>query len=197
MAIWIHLCALILSSHLLFCLAQEVRPPVEEEDTGGTCSTLFIPQLCDGVGYNNIYLPNFRGHTTQSEAAAELDDYLPLIESGCSPVIRQFLCSYYLPFCFTSPLNGVKRLRPCRSLCEQAISNCSVVLAQNSNLTLPDFLNCSVNTFPCGDGVSCFGTPGPCSVAVTEPPMITTELSMSTNVTVSSPMVSSYKPAAS
>lgn len=180
------ICLLALLSQLPSYLTQNVRP-LDDEDTGGECQQLAIPGLCDGVGYTSIYLPNFRGHTTQEEAAAELDDFMQLIDSGCSPAIRQFLCSYYLPFCFNSPLNQeTLRLRPCRSLCEEASANCSRLLEQNSNYTWPTFFDCSLDSFPCGRA-TCFGPNVPCDVIeTTEITTVVTTVTTGFTTTVSS-----------
>lgn len=124
------------------------------------------------------YLPNFRGHTSQGEAAAELDDFFSLVNSGCSPVIRQFLCTYYLPFCGQLASTGeIFRIRPCQSLCEMARSNCSEFLEQNSGITWPVFLNCSLDTFPCGEK-SCFGPPAPCEPDTTTYQLTTSSVPM-------------------
>ena len=130
--------------------------PVDNNE-GGTCETLQVP-LCSGMGYDSVYFPNFRNHETQGEAAAELNDFRPLIESECSPLVGQFFCSFYLPFCFSSGSSPAVRLMPCRSLCMETRAACEPALVENSNYTWPTFMDCSLDTFPCGD-TTCFGPP--------------------------------------
>lgn len=129
---------------------------IDEDDQGGRCEAVTPDTRCITVGYPMAYFPNFRGHETRLEAATELSDYTLLIDSGCSDYLLQFLCGFYLPFCFTSSQSEVSRLRPCKSLCEAARQNCSEVLSENSELQWPTFLNCSLDTFPC-DSPFCFG----------------------------------------
>ena len=139
----------------------------------GACEELTVG-LCQGVGYTSAYFPNFRNHETQSDAARELNDFRLLIESGCSPLVRSFFCSFYLPFCFTTPeSNQVVRLRPCRSLCTETRRTCESVLVENSNFEWPTFLNCSLDTFPC-DGSACFG-PACSETEATMPTTFTSE----------------------
>ena len=127
-----------------------------DDDQGGDCVPVTTPG-CSGLGYPLTYLPNFRGHETQSDAGLELLGYAQLIDSQCSAFILEFLCAYYIPICYTSTItNEPVRLRPCRSLCEAARQNCSQVLEDNSDFTWPDFLNCSLDTFV-SDGTTCFG----------------------------------------
>lgn len=145
------------------CLSQSVlaQTPTEgvrdiEKDQGGQCQSL-INFSCATFGYPMTYFPNFRNHENQNQAASELFDYFELIDSRCSDFIHQFLCGFYFPFCFTSSEGIPTRIRPCKSLCEAARQNCSEVLMANSDLQWPDFLNCSLDTFPCDGSIACFG----------------------------------------
>jgi len=109
-----------------------------------SCEGLDVP-LCSKLGYNSTYLPNLRGHVRQAEANLEFEQYIPLIQSECSPYITHFLCSFYFPFCV--PTSGQGRvLNSCRSLCELVQPNCERALA-GVGISWPPFLVCSLDYF--------------------------------------------------
>lgn len=136
-------------------LAQTDSGVLDVDGDQGACEPL-TNAVCSGLGYTMTYFPNFREHETQASAGLELIDYWLLIQSQCSDFILQFLCAFYLPICYTSSITNLsKRLRPCSSLCEAARQNCSQVLEENG-FTWPEFLECSLDTFP-SDGTTCFG----------------------------------------
>ena len=160
--------------------------PVEDDD-GGRCEALTNP-FCTHLNYTSSYLPNFRNHESAANAGAELFTYVPLINSECSDYLQQLLCAYYFPLCYMTNSNNVAmRLKPCKSLCEVARSNCSQVLSENSEYEWPEFLNCSLETFTCD---KCFGPPDLSTSPECVEPITTTE--QETTIYQSSSMVSSF-----
>ncbi|XP_042868597.1 frizzled-7-like [Penaeus japonicus] len=70
---------------------------------------------CQGLGYDNTLFPNLLNHRSQDAALEELKALIPLIQVECSEVLREFLCSLYMPVC----TNYGFHLPPCRALCRQ------------------------------------------------------------------------------
>ncbi len=142
-------------------LSMEVNiilPIVDHEGSlSDQCEPLEVDHnLCADIGYDHVHLPNFRHHTSQEEARMELKDFELLMQSGCSPYIKHFLCGYYLPICFNrSESMEPLVLKPCTSLCEFVTPNCSTLVEKN-NHTWPTFLNCSLDSFR---EDNCFGPP--------------------------------------
>ena len=71
----------------------------------------------DVVGYNMTRLPNAFGHKKLRHAERFLEEMAMVVETGCSPYLRAFLCSIYLPECPYRKKNDP--LPPCRTLCEK------------------------------------------------------------------------------
>ena len=71
--------------------------------------------------YNETVFPNIFSHQSQEQAFGGLQQFLPIINSGCSPVMRPFLCSVFLPKCSES----ANRTIPCKELCEAAMDGCT------------------------------------------------------------------------
>ncbi|TMS10946.1 Frizzled-1 [Larimichthys crocea] len=109
-----------------FSVAATARP---------TCQPITIP-LCRDLRYTETVMPNFQGHATQEEAGLELSQFFPLIEVKCSPYLKPFLCSVYVPEC----VSGTPR-RPCRTLCEHARSKCGPLLTE-FGFPWPNSLRC-------------------------------------------------------
>lgn len=105
------------------------------------CQPMNIP-FCESIGYNQTMLPNFLGHQTQQDVITEINIYHPLIQVGCSPDLKLFLCTVYAPICFDH-VNESKPLYllPCRSLCESARQGCSNQL-KTFNREWPQKLQC-------------------------------------------------------
>ena len=123
-----------------------------------SCEDLTAIPLCTPLGYHSVYYPNARGHETQEEANTELEDFAPLIQSGCSPYLRHFLCAYYAPLCKTF-LPPDLQVPPCRELCAHVYQQCqSLLLSQGFNW--PNHLHCSL--FPTKADMNwCFGPDDP------------------------------------
>jgi frizzled protein 5/8 len=102
-----------------------------------TCEDVKVP-MCKQIGYNQTIFPNEQHHTTQTEAGLEIHQFWPLVEIGCSPHLRFFLCSKYVPICFP---NFSKTLQACRKVCEMAREGCEPVMAYYG-FKWPDRFNC-------------------------------------------------------
>lgn len=96
-------------------------------------------ELCSGLGYNMTGMPNLGGNELQQEAEYYLRTFSPLIQYGCSPHLRLFLCSVYVPMCTEKVANPIG---PCRGLCENVRSRCYPVL-QGFGFPWPDALECT------------------------------------------------------
>lgn len=104
--------------------------PFDESHEHSRCQPMKIP-FCENVQYNETMLPNFLGQKSQQDIIHEINIYTPLMQVGCSPDLKLFLCSVYAPICFDH-MNGTKPLSlfPCRSLCESARQGCISHLRQ-------------------------------------------------------------------
>lgn len=87
-----------------------------------TCQRITVP-ICKDLPYSETILPNILGHQNQDDASLEIHTFSPLIQAGCSPHIKPFLCSVYTPECVLG-----RARPPCRTLCEQARSGCEPLL---------------------------------------------------------------------
>ncbi|XP_076355812.1 secreted frizzled-related protein 5-like isoform X1 [Tachypleus tridentatus] len=80
-----------------------------------------IPQtltLCNGIGYNQMRLPNLLGHDRMAEVAQQASHWVSLLNLKCHPDTRLFLCSLFAPVCLD------RLIYPCRSLCEAVRQGC-------------------------------------------------------------------------
>ncbi|CAH0564180.1 unnamed protein product [Brassicogethes aeneus] len=96
-------------------------------------------ELCKDLGYNMTGMPNLGGNDLQQEADYNIKSFSPLIQYGCSPQLKLFLCSVYVPMCTEKVANPIG---PCRNLCESVWSRCFPVLSE-FGFPWPDALNCS------------------------------------------------------
>lgn len=94
----------------------------------------------DPKNYVSTSFPNFMNQTVYEQVNDELNQYLPLIESQCSPFIKMFLCSLYVPIC--KPGVGM-RIPPCRSLCEKSREGCEILLSA-AHIKWPESMNCDL-----------------------------------------------------
>lgn len=81
------------------------------------CERIAIP-LCADMRYNFTRMPNLLGHVTQQEAASQVHEFIPLVQVGCSRLLKFFLCAVYAPMC-TEQVEEVLVILPCRSMCEE------------------------------------------------------------------------------
>uniref|UniRef100_A0A669BWT1 FZ domain-containing protein n=1 Tax=Oreochromis niloticus TaxID=8128 RepID=A0A669BWT1_ORENI len=91
--------------------------------------------FCQGVGYTTTLHPTgVLGYTLT------INRFNPLVTSGCSPHLKPFLCSVYVPECVSG-----KPRPPCRTLCEHARSSCGAQM-RSLSLEWPEALNCETFT---------------------------------------------------
>ena len=92
------------------------QPSCESLDT-----SLF--SICHKHGYNRTLVPNYLGHTSQTEAGKLFSHFVRLIERGCSPHLSFFMCAVHAPVCFSQGDFEID-LKPCRNVCESARAKC-------------------------------------------------------------------------
>ncbi|CAL4186659.1 unnamed protein product, partial [Meganyctiphanes norvegica] len=115
----------------LFQLEVDVRntiaPHINENahDTTTNCEEITIP-MCKDLPYNSTVMPNSLGHNSQEEAGLEVHQFWPLVEIGCSPAMKLFLCSLYAPKCSS----GSNVILPSRSVCTSAKTGCENIMRQ-------------------------------------------------------------------
>lgn len=90
------------------------------------CERITIP-MCADMRYNLTQMPNLLGHTSQKEAAEQVHEFIPLVQIGCSPLLKFFLCSEYAPMC-TEQVDETIIIPPCRSLCLKVKASCEPIL---------------------------------------------------------------------
>ncbi|KAG0722578.1 Frizzled-1 [Chionoecetes opilio] len=123
-------------------------PPMSN---GGRCEPITIP-MCKDIQYNTTIMPNFRNHHTQEEAGLEVHQFFPLVKTQCSPDLKLFLCSLYVPVCTILH----RPLPPCRHLCLSAKDGCEDLI-NNYGFQWPESLDC--NKFPAGPNELCVNSP--------------------------------------
>ncbi|XP_065175822.1 uncharacterized protein LOC135805672 [Sycon ciliatum] len=123
---------------------KSVPQPVESSRANGapSCEALDFRQavVCRSVGYNSTLLPNMFGHSSQQEVSRIINQFFPVIETGCYARLQFLVCSVYLPVClpgYTHP-----SIPPCRSVCLEAKSKCGAVM-ELFGLTWPNELQCN------------------------------------------------------
>ncbi|CAG6014424.1 unnamed protein product, partial [Menidia menidia] len=118
---------------------------IEGQDTPVTQSTPTVCQpirmpLCQDMSYSETIFPNMLGHKSHEDAYLELNHFSPLIQVECSPQLKPFLCSMYVPKCVSG-----RRQPPCRTLCEQARAGCEPLMTK-FGFPWPESLNCDTLT---------------------------------------------------
>ncbi|XP_072006795.1 secreted frizzled-related protein 2-like isoform X2 [Engystomops pustulosus] len=114
-------------------------------DIGLSTRCVSIPKelgICQHLGYTEMRLPNLMGHTTIPEVASKTAEWHKLLQTGCHPYARMFLCSLFAPVCLDT------FIQPCRSMCQAVRDSCAPVLACHDQ-SWPESLNC--DRFPAGD----------------------------------------------
>ena len=137
--------------------------------------------MCQNIGYNLTSTSNMFNQT-QEEAKHQVNQFWPVISTNCSPDLRFFACSLYVPMCQT---NVAEQGLPCRSICER-VRNCCEPVMRHFGFSWPDQMRCE-NLPNDGVGESCLGsnrTVSNCTYII--PSLITvlpTEMTVATNVT--------------
>uniref|UniRef100_A0A8C9WPC0 Sizzled n=1 Tax=Scleropages formosus TaxID=113540 RepID=A0A8C9WPC0_SCLFO len=92
--------------------------------------------ICQDVGYSEMRLPNYLGQSSlETQVVPHSERWRPLLETGCHPQARVFLCSLLAPICLDT------FIQPCRSLCAAVRDGCAPVLACQGQ-AWPDVLDC-------------------------------------------------------
>ena len=74
--------------------------------------------MCEDMKYNLTRMPNLVGDRTQREAENAILQFGPLVEVGCSKLLKFFLCSMHAPMC-TEQVDVAMVIPPCQSMCIQ------------------------------------------------------------------------------
>ncbi|PIK39157.1 Frizzled-1 [Apostichopus japonicus] len=90
----------------------------DSAQTSETCQPLRVPS-CSHMPYNYTEMQN----TTQEQIETLMQNYLPLIQLGCSSALTNFFCSIHAP---PVSVNGMPSF-PCREMCEAAIDGCPIL----------------------------------------------------------------------
>jgi frizzled protein 9/10 len=126
--------------------------------SSGRCERITIP-LCMNMKYNMTRMPNLVGLTNQKDAALQVHEFIPLIQFGCSRLLKFFLCSLYAPMC-TEQVDETLVIPACRSMCLDVKSKCEPVLERFS-FHWPAVLDCSKLPERSDRSQLCIDPPGP------------------------------------
>ncbi|XP_028650179.1 sizzled [Erpetoichthys calabaricus] len=114
-------------------------PATSAFDLGQSTRCVAIPaemNTCRDVGYTEMRLPNFLGHSSlEAEVIPKSQEWVPLLQTGCHPHARTFLCSLLAPVCLDT------FIQPCRSLCVAVRERCAPLLACQGH-AWPEDLDC-------------------------------------------------------
>ncbi|NP_001161656.1 secreted frizzled-related protein 1/5 precursor [Saccoglossus kowalevskii] len=91
--------------------------------------------LCQNIGYTQMRMPNLLDHDSMGEVQQQAASWVPLVQKGCHPETRLFLCSLFAPVCLDRPIF------PCRSLCEKVRDSCTPVMLEYG-FPWPEMLYC-------------------------------------------------------
>lgn len=69
-----------------------------------------------------------------------MDQYQELLNDKCSPFLRLFVCSVFVPFCSEEAADTVP---PCRGFCEEVHRDCYTVLLE-ADIGWHKEFNCSL-----------------------------------------------------
>jgi len=97
--------------------------------------------ICSDAPYNATMLPNAFGHQSLSDIQSAMNDFIPLIATNCSVILKEFLC-----FVFAPPCTQLGKIIPvCRPFCEEAATqDCTDILKEYKQN--PEVLQC--NNYP-------------------------------------------------
>lgn len=103
----------------------------------GRCEPITIP-LCKDIQYNETIMPNLLNHQKQDDAGLEVHQFFPLVKVQCSPYLKFFLCTVYVPVCTVLD----EAIPPCQSLCTEARLGCESLM-NKFGFQWPENLDCS------------------------------------------------------
>uniref|UniRef100_A0A4W3HYR3 Frizzled-6 n=1 Tax=Callorhinchus milii TaxID=7868 RepID=A0A4W3HYR3_CALMI len=119
---------------LVFCLILLL--PLTLGHSMFTCEPITIYR-CQNLTYNMTFFPNKLEHYDQDIAAVAMEPFLPLINLLCSPEVKTFLCSAFVPACTES----LQIIPPCRNHCEHVLRDCEKLI-DTFGITWPEELQC-------------------------------------------------------
>ncbi|KAK3550126.1 hypothetical protein QTP86_021059 [Hemibagrus guttatus] len=93
-------------------------------------------ELCYGIGYTQMLLPNLLEHEKMAEVKQQAGSWLPLVHRRCHADTQVFLCSLFAPVCLDKPVH------PCQKLCESVRDACSPIM-EAFGFVWPEMFNCS------------------------------------------------------
>lgn len=108
----------------------------QQKPQHGKCEPISIP-LCKDIPYNLTIMPNLLSHQKQEDAGLEVHQFFPLVKVKCSPHLKFFLCTMYVPVCTVLE----EAIPPCRSLCNQARNGCESLM-NKFGFYWPESLQC-------------------------------------------------------
>ncbi|XP_046365914.1 uncharacterized protein LOC124141809 [Haliotis rufescens] len=107
-----------------------------ERNTLSMCSSIAPP-------FTHGSLPNMFLQGSLDLMELEMQQYKPLIQSGCSQNLRFFLCGVFMPFCVQERMQEIPFLVPCRELCQGVYDSCHEEFTRTrSGLPWPGKLHC-------------------------------------------------------
>uniref|UniRef100_UPI00398F7B00 LOW QUALITY PROTEIN: frizzled-6-like n=1 Tax=Pristiophorus japonicus TaxID=55135 RepID=UPI00398F7B00 len=133
------------SAHLFVCLFILLGVRLTQGHSLFTCEPITIHR-CDGLPYNMTFFPNKLEHYDQDIAAVAMEPFLPLINLLCSPDVKMFLCSAFVPACTEKH----QIVPACKKLCEEVLRDCEKLI-ETFGITWPEELHCD-RLEDCGDG---------------------------------------------
>lgn len=139
---WLVVCVAVLGPALftsyggVWCQGTITRITDKALAPHGKCEPITIP-LCKDIQYNETIMPNLLNHVKQDDAGLEVHQFFPLVKVQCSPQLKFFLCTMYVPVCTVLD----KAIPPCRSLCNQARTGCEVLM-NKFGFQWPESLRC-------------------------------------------------------
>ncbi len=141
---------------VLVCGATILSAVAASASASSVCEPIKV-DLCASIGYNMTAMPNLANNSLQADAKVELETFLPLIQSDCSPRLHFFLCSVYVPLCSARIAAAIG---PCRPLCQDVRRDCTRVL-EDFGYAWPKVLDCAKFPVRQGDGHICMEGPRP------------------------------------
>lgn len=120
------------------------------EESGRECTRFNHTYCSSQFGYQYGLFPNHKGQSAK-EAAAELNHFAQLFNSGCSDKIGVFLCFTYFPLCTpnTDSTSGsqLQEVLPCKETCEEVHKSECTEYVLNATGGWAEHLNCDQAIF--------------------------------------------------